>query len=160
VTVANLQEGETFLLRRHRLIDDSKRCWNPAGDDPKHAGSRPGHAFKYLSAIQSIIAVCHCRVSHVECDAYGDETELRDELFPRAPTSRGCHQLRAMFRRFTGSVAMILKSRVFAATEDARRDFYSRTTSSILFHKIVIENEASPAGRRGIFNSFSSLLGA
>ena len=33
-----------------------------AGNSPKHASARPGHAFEYLTAVQAVIAVCHRRV--------------------------------------------------------------------------------------------------
>ena len=33
---------------------------------PQHAGSRPGHAFEYLAAVQAVIALCHRHVSRNE----------------------------------------------------------------------------------------------
>jgi len=85
---------------------------------------------------------------------------VRDDLFPRALTSQRCHQIRAMFERAPGSIAMILLSSVPPQLKTSVAIFYSRTASSNLFHKIVIENEALQAGRQGIFSSISSLLGA
>jgi hypothetical protein len=72
------------------------------------------------------------------------ETRLsKTAIYSRGP---GHHEdvitLRPFFEHAATLFTMNSMHGVFAATQDAVAIFYSRTQSSILFHKNVIENEA------------------
>src|SRR5262249_21003964 len=82
------EEGEALGLLCQRLVDDPERGRHSASNGPQDASSRPGHAFKYLAAIHSVIAIGHCPVSRF-C-IHGDETERRCDLFPQGLRSQKC----------------------------------------------------------------------
>src|SRR5262249_43180221 len=81
VTVADLQEGETLVLLRQRLVDDAERGRYSARNSPQHTCSRPGHTFKNLATAGALLVIV---CAHVRSPAIGcmDWIGLRADLFP------------------------------------------------------------------------------